>query len=501
MSPVTVILKPDDVFGPVLYAEGLLDDGLLKYGIVCGAVVCPTLVCKDAASVSLPRQIAEFEGILFYRWDILVAPEAELKRVSYAVNGQGFSFYIPAAEPQREDFRLAYVSCNGSEADSPGQIITEGQYGGWTDVAEQHERQPFSILLHGGDQIYADRLWQETPVLKKWLDSGADIQSAPIFDKVLREQVRQYYFRLYMQVWTQPQVAQVLAAIPSLMIWDDHDIFDGWGSWEAYKQASPLYQGIFLCALEAFFLFQRGQEFTRIAGIPSNFHLGKVVRFAGYSIITPDLRSQRTRESIMAPNARQWLDETLAKCEPDSETIIVFSVPLATGHFSALDFILTNLSEDFFKWLPAKLNPKRFADDIHDQWRIPAHRDEWVEMIKRLLDHQQNRRSRVTLLSGEIHMGARSTIATHDQAVIAQYISSGIAHPPMPKIVVFFCEWLSKGWQEITDALFIRMEKIYPTGRRRYIASRNWLSLRFTPRRESIATWHTSSGVSVTHER
>ena len=40
------------------------------------------------------------------------------------------------------------------------------------------------------------------------------------------------------------------------MMWDDHDIFDGWGSYSDEEQASPVFQTIFDAARAAFIKFQ-----------------------------------------------------------------------------------------------------------------------------------------------------------------------------------------------------------------------------------------------------
>lgn len=488
------------LFGPVIYAEAG-SETQLKYGIVCGAVACPSFSCVDAAAVSTPREISSFGDMRFYRWDISIDAATHIRQINYTVNGAVFSFYTPGAQAGINEFRIGYVSCNGSEKDSPQAMPAPDKYALWGDLVYEHDRSPFLILLHGGDQIYADRVWHEVPALAAWMKNGQKIKHAPAVTDALRAEIRSYYYRLYMQVWSQPDIRTMLASVPSLMIWDDHDIFDGWGSWSSRRQTSPVYQAIFDAALDAFCLFQRGQSAADAGIVPNDFHLGKAVRYADCAIIVPDLRSQRTREQVMGKSGIDWFEKQLAAAAQPRDTVVVFSVPLATGHFSALDGILTNFPDWLARILPEKLNPKRFADDIHDQWRVPAHRDEWRSMISRLLDHRRKTNSRVTLISGEIHMGARSTIAEKGHGKITQYIASGIAHPPMNLAVVFFCEWLSRGLQDLSDTLSIRMERIYPTSRRRYIASRNWFSLVFTRRGDSLGTWHTEGNAGVTHDR
>lgn len=40
------------------------------------------------------------------------------------------------------------------------------------------------------------------------------------------------------------------------MMWDDHDIFDGWGSYPPELQNCPVFSGIFFVARKFYLLFQ-----------------------------------------------------------------------------------------------------------------------------------------------------------------------------------------------------------------------------------------------------
>ena len=40
------------------------------------------------------------------------------------------------------------------------------------------------------------------------------------------------------------------------MMWDDHDVFDGWGSWPPARQNCPVFRGVAAAARDAFALFQ-----------------------------------------------------------------------------------------------------------------------------------------------------------------------------------------------------------------------------------------------------
>ena len=72
-------------------------------------------------------------------------------------------------------------------------------------------------------------------------------------DPELEARIEDYYLNLYADRWlskerggwdakTKPlDAAQAMARTPTVMMWDDHDIFDGWGSYSCEMQHSPLF--------------------------------------------------------------------------------------------------------------------------------------------------------------------------------------------------------------------------------------------------------------------
>ena len=48
------------------------------------------------------------------------------------------------------------------------------------------------------------------------------------------------------------------------MTWDDHDIFDGWGSYPDTLQNCPVFQGCYQAALRFYLLFQQHTSLQRI---------------------------------------------------------------------------------------------------------------------------------------------------------------------------------------------------------------------------------------------
>ena len=51
-----------------------------------------------------------------------------------------------------------------------------------------------------------------------------------------------YYFHHYAVHWGYAAIGEGMRSIPSVMSWDDHDIFDGWGSYPEELQNSTVFQ-------------------------------------------------------------------------------------------------------------------------------------------------------------------------------------------------------------------------------------------------------------------
>lgn len=477
-------------FGPVAYAGGTAD-GQSRYRILYYDTRPPHCSVSGIGEVE-PQAILTTAHGTYWSFAISAPLRDGPDIIHYRINGKDYAIALPDRHT-RHDFRIAYAACNGSEADSPLKETLPGRNSLWENIHDLHQAQNFNLLVLGGDQIYADSLWKDISFLNDWRQLPRKEQYAATMPDEVFEEVRLYYQACYLYYWSQPHIRDVLPIIPIAAIWDDHDIFDGWGSWNRKYQASPVYQGIFRAAREAFYLFQRG-----MAPPAAPVHAGLSFTYGNICFIAPDLRSDRTRLRVMGGENWRWFKSVLEQArEHNHKLLLASSVPLATSHFSALDPILTGFPSFIARRLPKKINPKQFADDIHDQWRVPAHRDEWYRMLNALLDYQKTTRQAVTVLSGEIHLGARSTIRRAD-SVVHQFISSGIAHPPVSNMLVFACELLSKGVQDLKGQIDIRMERFFPTGSKRYLNVRNWLELSIKKDGTQTAVWHGENADAVT---
>ena len=59
----------------------------------------------------------------------------------------------------------------------------------------------------------------------------------------MAEEATFFYFTHYRQHWCSKHLADAFACIPQVMMWDDHDIFDGWGSYPHALLTCSVFQG------------------------------------------------------------------------------------------------------------------------------------------------------------------------------------------------------------------------------------------------------------------
>ncbi|XP_070537633.1 uncharacterized protein [Ptychodera flava] len=117
----------------------------------------------------------------------------------------------------------------------------------WIHMRLEHAEKPFHLFILGGDVVYADPIFVKLKEERK--ARGIDETDTT----GLLEEARAKYFELYISRWRQPEQAYMLSRVPSFMMWDDHDIFDGWGS---LRKITPFMKEMYKAARENFNLFQ-----------------------------------------------------------------------------------------------------------------------------------------------------------------------------------------------------------------------------------------------------
>ncbi|WP_133065358.1 alkaline phosphatase D family protein [Niveispirillum lacus] len=380
--------------------------------------------------------------------------------------------------------RIAFVSCGGCEDEDTIEAAGLKRNALWARLLSRHRAQPLHLLLMGGDQVYADGLWERVPALgqlsaTRTLMKRTGMAAGP----GLESQLDAWYIATYLHAWTQAEPAAIQAGVASLCMWDDHDIIDGWGSHPAELLDSPSYQAIYAAARRAFRLFQVGMgdddpSDTVLASAPPGFSQGLLLN--GVGILAPDLRSERTETQVLSPATLAelplWLDQ-FAACR---HLLLMSSVPLIFPGFG--------LAERVLNLLPGR---QRMEDDLRDQWRSPAHQEEWRTVLRILADFARRSGTCVTILSGEVHLGATGLISGPGTR-LRQLVSSGIVHPPPAGLAIQLLERLAARRESLWDRLTLTMEPMAASGRR-LLAQRNYLTINGQDEGDLRAEWHSET--------
>jgi hypothetical protein len=117
----------------------------------------------------------------------------------------------------------------------------------------QTEPRPWpDLLLFLGDQVYADETSDE---MEEFIASRRDIERPPW------DELKDYeeYAYLYKLAWSEPANRWLLSTLPSMMIFDDHDVRDDWNTSAAWKQrmeATTWWHGRIVSGLGSYWVYQ-----------------------------------------------------------------------------------------------------------------------------------------------------------------------------------------------------------------------------------------------------
>jgi hypothetical protein len=457
--------------GPVLKFRGGDESGWRLSALIV-ADSPPGNLTVDPAGTALtvfPVMLWRVGTQIAFRYQFAVPLAATATSLRYQVDGRDYEFAVPA---QGQPPCIAYASCNGFSSVKVMKGV-KNKNGLWSRMASRHTVRPYHLLLLGGDQVYADSMWEKPGEMKTWYELDWDAANGQPPTPLMKTELEKFYFDLYTQRWAQPEVAQMLATIPTVMMWDDHDIIDGWGSYPEERQKCEVFEALWDAARKAFTVFQQQLEFTDPKGniAPARgFTFGYVV--ANTAILALDMRSERTDKTVMSENhwtlAYQWLDG-LAEID---HLILMSSIPVVYPGFDTIERILG--------MFPGQ---QELEDDLRDHWNSRPHKGERLRLIHRLLKMASAKKIRPTIVSGDVHVGALGLIESARSepdgsldTVINQLISSGIVHPGPPGVMLFALRHLFDSEDEVDRGIVARMID-FPGTQHRFIGQRNFLSL------------------------
>ncbi|MDG4829532.1 alkaline phosphatase D family protein [Solwaraspora sp. WMMD1047] len=109
------------------------------------------------------------------------------------------------------------------------------------------------LLVLLGDQVYAD---QTSPTVRKLLSRRRRRTPHAPADQVVSFDE---YTKLYLESWRDPEIRWLLSTVPSVMIFDDHEIIDDWNTstpWRADARSQPWWRERIASGLASYWVYQ-----------------------------------------------------------------------------------------------------------------------------------------------------------------------------------------------------------------------------------------------------
>lgn len=453
-------------------------------------------------------------------------------QVTYTVNVDAAlgDFYLPA---RSQTMNSVFHSCNGFSLG-----VDPDDFHGclWRDVLRHHQAQHFHVMLGGGDQIYCDMVKEVCEPIHAWAQEKHHHRKKNIILSDSDRQQTQIFFLHHYIAWfgygwwkgpkghcLKPDFPKALATIPSINIFDDHDIIDGFGSYVDSTMNSSVFSGIGQIAFKYYMLFQHHTHPDEDPALEPSWisnprpgpyiqqpsrsvyaRLGRSVSFLGL-----DCRSERRLDQIVYPDTYKLVFNRLrTELNADKQIkhlLVMMGVPIAYPRLVWLESLLTSKIMSPVKALARRgivaessLNEfdgaVEILDDLNDHWCAKYHKAERNQLVLDLQQLAKETSVRITILAGDVHLAAMgrfySSPATgltstpeSDHRLMLNVISSAITNTPPSNKMADFLNKRNKihHLKSETDEDMVPIFRYDVDGssrnNRRLLPRRNWCSI------------------------
>ncbi|ODH47357.1 hypothetical protein GX48_06528 [Paracoccidioides brasiliensis] len=495
-------------FGPYLrYTNMDMERGLWLGSIllVTDAPQPPTIHIHQSVDLSPnPRQlkaapISTHQRWTFYKYSIDLTMEEYPCKWTYAITSHlgctRYEFLVAG----RNETNWRFIATSGNDFSLNVSANERARLGGagylWKDIMQKHtDCGGFHVHLGLGSQINADRIWKEIPSLKQWLIiSGKEQRKNAVWTAAHEEDVTHAYFHYYTSHFDQPHIREAFAQIPHILQVDDHDIFDGFGSYPDYMQFSNMFKNIGRVGIEMYLLFQHHATQEILRHVNNDIDLFSItgtgwhfVKYLGpaIAVVGADCRSERNPHQVMAGPTYQGLFPKVAMLPPSVQHCIwMISVPLiyprlestehfaqtiatgkkaVTGAYNVLGKVTSSVAGvvgakgavgsgfESVKRAVGKsglmgsvLSPFgeiEILDELRDQWTDKSKDLERTYLIRTLQGIAHQKSIRMTFLSGAVNCCGAGLVhdPSHptDHKTMYQFISSSVVNTPPASYVM-----------------------------------------------------------------
>lgn len=321
-------------------------------------------------------------------------------------------------------FTFGLYSCHMPYPSDFGEAGFEARM--WNVFKEELAYSDARFVIGGGDQVYADG--NDKMSVWNWLERVRD-------DNPTDDDMVSWYRDIYRGYWGIGALQSIHRSFPNYMIWDDHEIMDGWGSYtpdelsqkmdtlsrkEDEEENNRLAHRMKNAATRVYTEYQHSHNPPTDEGV-----FDYPFTACGCDFYVLDMRGYRTfkkggKHNILGKPQyerfgawAQALDDS-----PNKGPIFVVS-PVPTVHLK--DFV-----SNILDWL-AIFGAR---DDVRDHWEHNAHTQEYIDFMNACFDASQRTKRPLVFLSGDVHVGTIFKLGkkTHPDAKVYQVTSSAITY-------------------------------------------------------------------------
>ncbi|ODV87270.1 hypothetical protein CANARDRAFT_26685 [[Candida] arabinofermentans NRRL YB-2248] len=390
------------------------------------------------------------QGVSFYRYSIDLTLQSYQQKVKYSINDEfhpNFQFFVPA---NHQSMNVMSYSCNGF---SMGVETAKFQGSMWYDVLRKHEDLRYHVMLGGGDQIYSDSVKSSSKPFEKWL-KHKKIHSNTKLTPDMVQSFEEYYLNHYIKwfgkgFWEgsngntlQCMYPIAMHQIPQINIFDDHDIIDGFGSYTDATMRQEVFSGVGKSAFKYYLLFQHHTSPTEnykdekswIMGNKPGPYMEQLSRSVyarlgrEVAVLGLDCRTERTKKQVVTNDTYRKVfqrvqDEINSSNGEIKHLLVMLGVPICYPRMVWAESIMSSrwIAPIRFlarKGIVAKALVNDFdgsielLDDLNDHWCAKHHKHERNALMAKLVTLAAENGVRVTVLSGDVHLGCLSRFKT-----------------------------------------------------------------------------------------
>lgn len=338
---------------------------------------------------------------------------------------------LPVEKAGAWDITFGFYSCH-MPFDPKSQSKADASM--WALMEKELRFSNARFVIGGGDQVYSDgtdylNIWSWLRRVKDEDPSVEDMQS--------------WYRDIYRGYWGFPDVQAVHRQFPNYMVWDDHEIMDGWGSYKKQELSDQLDTHIewndieldedentkknLILANRMFDAAKRTYYEYQHAHNPDTPEKQFDFSFSGcgadYFFL--DMRGERDfdrkNNAILGSEQHKRLKKWAEELDDKKSTpiFIVSTVPLV--HLK--DFVSNLL--DWLSIFGAR-------DDVRDHWAHDRHSKEFIKLLTTIFDCSERTGRPVVVMCGDVHIGGIFEIFSkntkYKRARVFQVTSSAITY-------------------------------------------------------------------------